>query len=148
MLFEKSDVERAALESNNDRAESSLSNIISTIESITTPNIGPKYKVDFSNYPKQIHHFASNKNDRNNYTKAFEKIAKKYKLDLDGKWNKELLHHKGSHPKEYHEFVLEGMKRASKEAGRNKEKFLELFEKYVKEPVCKDPGMLDKAWWK
>jgi hypothetical protein len=35
----------------------------------------------------------------------------------------------------------------AKEAGGNKEKFLKLFEMYVKEPVWKNPDLLRKAGW-
>jgi len=53
----------------------------------------------------------------------------------------------GSHPTEYHEFVLANMERAAEQAGSNKEKFLRLFNEYVVEPVSEHPEMLDKAFW-
>jgi hypothetical protein len=66
---------------------------------------------------------------------------------LDEAWNKEFLPHLGRHPTQYYEFVEEGMKRAAKEAGTDKGKFLKLFDKYVKDPLCKDPGMLRRSGW-
>ena len=98
-----------------------------------------------SKLPKQIHHFATNKSKK--FTKDLEKIAKKYGLNLDGAWNKELLSHQGRHPYKYHEFVKENMEAAAKKAGKNKDKFLELFEKTVKEPVRKNPELLRKSGW-
>lgn len=77
-----------------------------------------------------------------------KRIADKYNLDLDGDWNKKAMHHQGRHPNKYHEFVLEGMKRAEKEAAANKQKFLELFNIYVIQPVLENPLLLRKAGWK
>lgn len=51
----------------------------------------------------QLHHYASNKNQT--YTPQFEEVAKKYGLDLEGDWNKELLPHKGRHPNNYHGYI-------------------------------------------
>lgn len=95
--------------------------------------------------PKQIHHFATNKSKV--YTPALKKIAEKFGLELEGEWNKELLAHLGRHPNEYHEFVQQGMSRAAREARKSTEKFLELFEKYVKEPIRNNPELLRKAGW-
>lgn len=74
-------------------------------------------------------------------------IADRYGIDLDEVWNKELLPHLGRHPNDYHEFTLRGMKQAAREAGAYKEKFLELFEKYVKEPVRRNPDLLRRSGW-
>ncbi len=76
-----------------------------------------------------------------------EQIAAKYGLDLDGTWNKELLQHRGRHVTEYHQLVLNGMARAAREAGTDKDLFLQLFEKYVKDPVRQDPDILYKRGW-
>lgn len=74
-------------------------------------------------------------------------IADKYGLKLDGDWNKELLPHQGRHPDKYHKFVLEGMNKAADKAGSDTNKFLKLFDKYVKEPVRNNPDLLRKAGW-
>ena len=95
--------------------------------------------------PSQLHHFGTNKS--NTYTPEMQKIADKYGLDLDDTWNKELLPHLGRHPNKYHDFVLDGMRRAAREAGKSKQKFLELFEKYVKEPIRQNPDLLRKMGW-
>ncbi len=102
---------------------------------------GAKEKV-----PKQLHHFATNKSKV--YTPAMTNIAKKLGLDLDENWNKEFLPHLGRHPNEYHQFVLRGMERAANEANGDKSKFIELFEKYVKEPIRNNPDLLRKSGWK
>ena len=81
------------------------------------------------------------------YTKQFEKIAKKFKLDLNGSWNKEALPHRGRHPYNYHEWVLKEMKDASKAAGKSQKKFLKLFEENVKKEVRENPDLLRKAGW-
>ena len=95
--------------------------------------------------PKQVHHYATNKNKK--YSPKLQKIADKYDLNLDEIWNKELLPHQGRHPNAYHEFVIRGMKQAHKEANGDKGKFLKLFEKYIKEPVRKNPDILRKKGW-
>jgi RHS repeat-associated protein len=94
---------------------------------------------------EQIHHFATNKGK--SYHPMFKKFADRYQLDLDGAWNKESIPHLGRHPTEYHNFVLDGMRRAATEAGKDRQKFLELFEKYVKAPVRENPWMLRKDGW-
>ena len=55
----------------------------------------------------QVHHFATNKSKK--YTSQFESITKKYGLDLDDTWNKELMPHQGRHPYAYHDYVLDNM---------------------------------------
>ncbi|MDE3184495.1 MAG: AHH domain-containing protein, partial [Bacteroidota bacterium] len=101
--------------------------------------------VGISELPNQIHHFATNKNSI--FTKQMSAIAKKYGLDLDEAWNKASLPHLGRHPNAYHNFVLEGMQRASMEAGENQNQFLQLFDKYVKQPVFQNPNLLRKSGW-
>ena len=58
-----------------------------------------------------------------------------------------MLPHRGSHVKEYHEMVLSRMKRAANEAGNNRDKFLELYEKYVKAPIRENPDLMYKKGW-
>ena len=95
--------------------------------------------------PNQKHHFATNKHSY--YTKEMSKIADKFGLKLDGDWNKELLPHQERHPNEYHDFVLKQMKRADIESEGSKEKFLELYDKYVKKPVRNNLDLLRKSGW-
>lgn len=64
-----------------------------------------------------------------------------------GAWNKELLPHQGRHPNKYHDFVLGGMNQAARKDKSDKEKFLELFESYVKEPVRLNPDLLRGIGW-
>jgi len=77
-----------------------------------------------------------------------KKIAGKYGLKLDQAWNKEILRHQGRHPNKYHEFVLNGMRRAAKKAGNSTKEFLKYFNEYVIEPVRKNPDLLRKSGWK
>ncbi len=95
--------------------------------------------------PTQVHHFATNKHSI--FTDQMKAVIKPYKLSLDGAWNKQAMPHLGRHPHKYHNFVLERMKRAAFEAGNSKERFLELFDLYVKQPVIKNPNLLRKAGW-
>jgi hypothetical protein len=53
-------------------------------------------------------------------------IADRYGLRLADAWNTELMPHLGRHPNAYHEFVLDGMETAARQAGSNQAKFLEL----------------------
>ncbi|MCP4524589.1 MAG: hypothetical protein GY833_01555 [Aestuariibacter sp.] len=101
--------------------------------------------VKTSGLPKQLHHYATNKN--NTYTPQFERILRRYGLSLDDAWNTELLPHQGRHPNQYHEFVLNGMQRAAQEAGDDASRFLQLFERYVMQPVRNNPELLRKSGW-
>ena len=118
----------------------------------TAENAFEKSKIDKSlpsvvkkEKPEQIHHFATNKSIK--YTPRMEAIASKYGLDLDGIWNKQLLPQMGRHPDLYHDFVLNGMRQADMEAGGAADKFLELFDKYVKQPIIDNPDLLYKKGW-
>ncbi|EJQ73881.1 MULTISPECIES: AHH domain-containing protein [Bacillus] len=70
----------------------------------------------------QVHHFATNKSEK--YTNQFQKISKKYDLDLDAGWNKKRMRHQGRHPNAYHEFMLRNMKKIDKQAKGDRQQFL------------------------
>ncbi|NVO10576.1 MAG: AHH domain-containing protein [Bacteroidales bacterium] len=115
-----------------------------------------KYIKSIISGEEKIHHIASNKH-LTKYTPQYESIAGKYDLKLDADWNKiEIsdLHHYSNHPKEYHEFVLNGMRMADSQAAlettaaAKQAKFLQLFDLYVKQPLLKNPNMLNKTGWK
>ncbi len=117
---------------------------------ITGKDLIKKEVVDVSDdagciFNYQKHHFASNKN--NYWTPQFKKIADEFGLELNGEWNIESLPQRGRHPNLYHKFIFVGMKRASIEANGNTEKFLNLFEIYIKNPVRKNPSLLRKSGW-
>jgi hypothetical protein len=76
-----------------------------------------------------------------------EAITKKYGLDLDKAWNKELLPHQGRHPNDYHEYVLDKLNTFDKLAKGDKKKFLQLFEQ-LKQEVRNNPEMLYKDYWR
>ncbi|WP_207202698.1 AHH domain-containing protein, partial [Campylobacter jejuni] len=95
--------------------------------------------------PIQTHHIATDKSKR--FTKEFQKIIKKYNLELDGDWNKVKMPHRGRHPNEYHEYILEKMKKIDKIARGDKNKFLKEFEK-LKEEIKNNPAILRKEYYK
>lgn len=109
-------------------------------------NAAAKATQTLRSLPMQIHHFATNKSKT--FTPAMEKIAEKYGLKLDDMWNKRSLPHLGRHPNAYHQFVLDGMRRAHKEAKGNVDAFLSGFDKYVIQPVVNNPELLRKSGWK
>ena len=119
----------------------------------TAVNAGESLVGVDSNLPLEKHHFATNKNKL--YTPKYEEILSKYGLGLDdgvnapyGEWNKAMMPHKGRHPNEYHEFVLDQMMTASKEAGNSTELFIQKYNEYVVEPVMEHPEMLRKKYWR
>ena len=95
--------------------------------------------------PVQLHHFASNKSSK--YTPQFQKIADKYGLDLNEKWNKDFLEHIGRHPNAYHDYVLDNMKNYDEIAQGDREIFLKLYDN-MKKVIKENPNMLQKEYWK
>lgn len=95
--------------------------------------------------PIQNHHYATNKNKK--YTPQMEEITKKYGLDLDDDWNKDLLPHQGRHPEKYHKYILGRLDSFDKIARGDKEKFLKLYEQ-LKQEVREKPEMLYKEYWR
>lgn len=97
---------------------------------------------------KQLHHFATNKNEE--YTKQFEEILKAYEgLSLEDSWNMDYVDpHIGRHSNEYHEFVLEQMRNIAEDADGDVEKFKKLFKKRVVDVVQNNPGMLYADFYK
>ncbi|MED4351071.1 AHH domain-containing protein [Schinkia azotoformans] len=95
--------------------------------------------------PLQNHHYATNKSKK--YTPQMENIAKKYGLDLDDEWNKELLPHQGRHPNAYHDYVLDKLSTYDRLAKGDREKFLKLYEG-LKQEVRDNPDMLYKEYWR
>jgi len=96
--------------------------------------------------PIQVHHLATNKHSY--YTPQMEKIAGKYGLGLDQVWNKLSVPHVGSHPVQYHEFVLGEMRAADAIARGDLGVFLNQNKIRVTDVVRSDPGMLNASWWK
>ena len=74
-------------------------------------------------------------------------IAKQFGLDLDGAWNKAAMPHVGRHPNAYHNFVLKGMQDAATSASGSQARFLQLYNKYVIQPVLDNPLLLRKGGW-
>jgi hypothetical protein len=100
---------------------------------------------------KQVHHFASDKH-KTKWTALFDEIAKKYGVDLNGKWNKAPIPgHKGPHPDDYHQWVLKQMQDISNELGDCgtgcADQFKEMFKERVIDPVLENPKMIKKHFW-
>jgi hypothetical protein len=97
-----------------------------------------------------VHHIASNKQTVKPFTKQFEAIAKAFGLGLDQDWNKVTLnkeYHCSTHPDSYHQWVLQGMQKASAEAMKKKPadqqaEFKRLFKLYVADELAKDYSRL------
>ena len=77
----------------------------------------------------------------------FEDITRKYGLDLDGNWNKELLPHQGRHPNIYHEYILDLMEQIDQIAQGDTDVFLQLYEELVKDTIRNNPAMLYSEYW-
>jgi hypothetical protein len=99
------------------------------------------------NFPEQIHHLLSNKHF-SKWTDMFKAIADKYGLSLEGDWNKILIPQQGSHAEEYHQWVYNTLINIDKIANGNKEKFLELFDRKIKQIVLNNPWIVNRQWWK
>jgi hypothetical protein len=91
----------------------------------------------------QTHHLATNKGP---WKARFEQIANRYG-GLESQWNKIDIKHRGPHPVEYHDFVFRQMELADRLANGNLSKFIELFERWVKDRVRNSPLMVLKQYW-
>ena len=119
-------------------------------EAVLVHNYGPngskKYTpYDSTDMEKQWHHIATNKNDY--YTPDFEAIASKYNLNLDDDWNKIYIEHQGTHPWEYHDFILERMDDADLKANGNVDIFVSLW-RQLGELLQFNPEMLYTEFWR
>ncbi|OGO38937.1 MAG: hypothetical protein A2W35_16970 [Chloroflexi bacterium RBG_16_57_11] len=88
----------------------------------------------------QIHHLITNKGDY--WPEIMRQIIDKYKLDLDGSWNKvPLPGHSGSHTEWYHQWVHKRLQEIDAIAKGDQDLFLELFNEMIKEPVLGNPRL-------
>jgi hypothetical protein len=104
-----------------------------------------KPKTDINKLPRQTHHFATNKNEK--FTRDMKKIVEPLGLTLEGDWNKAVLPHLGRHPNDYHIFVKKRMEKALDIADGDVNRFLEIFEETVRQPVMQNPMLLRKEGW-
>jgi RHS repeat-associated protein len=95
--------------------------------------------------PIHTHHVISKYTGR--WTPVIEDVVKKYNLDLEGAWNKIDIPHQGSHPREYHQWISDRLEMIDSKAEGSADKFMELFSKYIREPLRERPEMLIKDWW-
>lgn len=69
--------------------------------------------------------------------------------DLGRSWNVFQMPHRGRHPAEYHEWVLENFQLAAETAGEgNTAEFLALFKEWVVDRVLEDPTTIRAAYLK
>ena len=99
----------------------------------------------YSSKSLENHHFATNKNKQ--YTPEMEAIVGRYNLDLNGDWNIRRLPHRGRHPNNYHQWVLENIREINKMSNMNQTEFIRLFQEKVIIPVSNNPDMLYKRYW-
>jgi len=91
-----------------------------------------------SNY--QIHHIITNKGKV--WKNIMLQIVKKYKLDLDGSWNKIILpDHIGRHSNQYHLWVYKRLRQIDQKANGNVYEFLQLFNEIIKKPILENPWL-------
>lgn len=59
----------------------------------------------------------------------------------------EIVIQRSSHPEKYHKFVLQGMETADQLANGDKDLFLELFKRLVKDAVLAKSNIVNKTGW-
>ena len=119
-------------------------------EAVLVHNYGPNGSkkctpYDPSNMSVETHHVATNKNPY--YTPDFEEIAGRYGLDLDDDWNKIEIAHRGTHPWEYHEYILDEMIKYDEIANGDLSKFMSMFD-FLKKILMANPEMLYTEFWR
>lgn len=82
------------------------------------------------------------------FSNEFSKIAKKYKLNLEGSWNKVTLPHSGRHPYDYHGFVLEEIRKIDRIAKGNSSVFLKLFNIRIRNIIINNPDRMYSLYYK
>lgn len=101
--------------------------------------------------PVQGHHVATK---YGSFAKEYLETITSFDLDLDlidaaGVWNVVPIPHRGPHPVEYHDWVMENFRNAAESAGDgNTQGFLILFEAWVVDKIKADPTIVRTAYWK
>lgn len=93
----------------------------------------------------QYHHMMTDKNLT--YTPKFEKAIAPLNLKLNESWNIWYMPHRGSHPIEYHEWVLDHVTNIMNIKNITRDQFIIEFTERVVKPVMDDPLMLRKIHW-
>lgn len=97
--------------------------------------------------PEQFHHAATRYGA---WAERFNEVVERYGLTVEDaaqEWNVVFVQHRGPHPAEYHQWVLDNMRLAEKIAGDDKEKFVRLFKEYVVQPIIADPTISRFGYW-
>lgn len=98
--------------------------------------------------PDQYHHMAT---QYGTWGEAFQAIADRYGLSVSDSarsWNVHRMAHRGPHPAEYHQWVLDNMELADETANGDVTAFRALFDQWVTQTVLDDPTIVRVAYWK
>lgn len=109
----------------------------------------PQYVWDayLSELPIQVHHLASDKAGKGEWTSMAIEIAALYELELSEAWNLLKIHHKHNHPPEYHAYVVGTMLYIMNEARGDTSEFKRLYKELVSDLVMEFPQMVRWRGW-
>lgn len=97
--------------------------------------------------PEQYHHAATRYGA---WAKEFQEIVNNYGLTVEATardWNVIYVQHRGPHPAEYHQWVLDNMRLAAQLAGNDKDVFFQLFKEFVIDEIIADPTITRFGYW-
>lgn len=98
--------------------------------------------------PQQYHHMATHYGA---WGEEFQDIVQTYGLDVEDAaraWNVFQIPHRGPHPQEYHQWALDNMQEADRQAQGDVAVFKSLFNAWVVDVVKEDPTIVRLAYWK
>lgn len=100
--------------------------------------------------PVEGHHMATKYGELG---EEFRQIFDSYSLSIDGLWNVWEIRHRGPHPWNYHDWVMQNTRRADAAAqlapaSQQAAVFQSLFKQYVVDPVLQDSTIVRAAYWK
>ncbi|WP_291131276.1 AHH domain-containing protein [Flavobacterium sp. UBA7682] len=92
--------------------------------------------------PLQKHHLLTKYGA---WGKTFNKVLKRYGLDVKKSFNIVKVHHKGMHPDSYHQEMYKRLLKIDEKANGDKEVFLKEFEKEITKYVQENQEILHKT---
>lgn len=96
--------------------------------------------------PVQLHHVATQYGD---WAEDFNEILGKYGLSVtDTTLNVIAVPHRGPHPKEYHQWVMDNVEIADQVANGDVATFRSLFKQWISDRIEADPTITRLAYWK
>lgn len=111
---------------------------------ITDPGLRQAFE---DSMPEQYHHMAT---QYGTWGETFQAIVGRYGLSVSDSarsWNVHQIPHRGPHPVECHQWVLENMELADEVADGDVAVFLALFDQWVVQVVRADPTIVRLAYW-